>query len=64
MYLLNELLFFSEQATPPVNIPGSTKFTPNGNSFSISWQSPPVTFTGIPVSGLKTQQINIGRFSL
>ncbi|KAJ6663970.1 hypothetical protein lerEdw1_008924 [Lerista edwardsae] len=38
------------QATPPVNIPGSTKFMPNGNSFSISWQSPPVTFTGIPVS--------------
>ncbi|OXB61538.1 hypothetical protein ASZ78_010741 [Callipepla squamata] len=37
-------------ATPPVNIPGSTKFTPNGSSFSISWQSPPVTFTGIPVS--------------
>ncbi|KAM9165670.1 zinc finger protein 704 isoform 1-T1 [Pangshura tecta] len=38
------------QATPPVNIPGSTKFTPNGRSFSVSWQSPPVTFTGIPVS--------------
>uniref|UniRef100_A0A8D0BX19 Zinc finger protein 704 n=1 Tax=Salvator merianae TaxID=96440 RepID=A0A8D0BX19_SALMN len=38
------------QATAPVNIPGSTKFTPNGNSFSISWQSPPVTFTGVPVS--------------
>ncbi|NXX68313.1 ZN704 protein, partial [Spizella passerina] len=38
------------QATPPVNIPGSAKFTPNGSSFSISWQSPPVTFTGIPVS--------------
>ncbi|XP_041911879.1 LOW QUALITY PROTEIN: zinc finger protein 704 [Arvicola amphibius] len=37
------------QATPPVTIPGS-KFTPNGSSFSISWQSPPVTFTGIPVS--------------
>ncbi|XP_075776585.1 zinc finger protein 704 isoform X1 [Pelodiscus sinensis] len=38
------------QATPPVNIPGSTKFTPNGRSFSISWQSPSVTFTGTPVS--------------
>lgn len=38
------------QATPPVTIPGSAKFTPNGSSFSISWQSPPVTFTGIPVS--------------
>ncbi|XP_074843146.1 zinc finger protein 704 isoform X2 [Carettochelys insculpta] len=38
------------QATPPVNIPGSTKFTPSGRSFSISWQSPPVTFTGTPVS--------------
>nr|XP_023504164.1 zinc finger protein 704 [Equus caballus] len=38
------------QATPPVTIPGSAEFTPNGSSFSISWQSPPVTFTGIPVS--------------
>ncbi|CAH6777260.1 Zfp704 [Phodopus roborovskii] len=38
------------QATPPVTIPGSAKFTPNGNRFSIPWQSPPVTFTGIPVS--------------
>ncbi|XP_036293186.1 zinc finger protein 704 isoform X2 [Pipistrellus kuhlii] len=38
------------QATPPVTIPGSAKFTPNGSSFSVSWQSPPVTFTGIPVS--------------
>ncbi|GAB5584061.1 zinc finger protein 395 [Prionailurus iriomotensis] len=37
------------QATPPVTIPGSAKFTPNGSSFSISWQSPPVTFTGIPL---------------
>ncbi|GAB1287373.1 Zinc finger protein 704 [Apodemus speciosus] len=36
------------QATPPVTIPGSAKFTPNGSSFSISWQSPPVTFTGVP----------------
>uniref|UniRef100_A0A4W2IGB8 C2H2-type domain-containing protein n=1 Tax=Bos indicus x Bos taurus TaxID=30522 RepID=A0A4W2IGB8_BOBOX len=36
------------QATPPVTIPGAAKFTPNGSSFSISWQSPPVTFTGIP----------------
>ncbi|OWK04096.1 ZNF704, partial [Cervus elaphus hippelaphus] len=35
------------QATPPVTIPGAAKFTPNGSSFSISWQSPPVTFTGI-----------------
>ncbi|XP_043921712.1 zinc finger protein 704 isoform X2 [Protopterus annectens] len=38
------------EATAPVNIPGSAKFTPNGSSFSISWQSPPVTFTGTPVS--------------
>uniref|UniRef100_W5M4M8 Zinc finger protein 704 n=1 Tax=Lepisosteus oculatus TaxID=7918 RepID=W5M4M8_LEPOC len=39
------------QATAPVNIPSSTNFTPNGSgSFSISWQSPPVTFTGIPAS--------------
>eukprot|EP00062_Callorhinchus_milii_P011894 gi/632958340/ref/XP_007894980.1/ PREDICTED: zinc finger protein 704 isoform X2 [Callorhinchus milii] len=37
------------QATAPVNIPAS-KFTPSSNGFSISWQSPPVTFTGIPIS--------------
>uniref|UniRef100_A0A8D2IPP5 Zinc finger protein 704 n=1 Tax=Varanus komodoensis TaxID=61221 RepID=A0A8D2IPP5_VARKO len=52
------------QATAPVNIPGSTKFTPNGNSFSISWQSPPVTFTGIPVSRTPINKyIHNGRFS-
>lgn len=40
------------QATAPVSIPssssnGSASFTPtNGSTFSISWQSPPVTFTG------------------
>lgn len=48
------------QATPPVNIPGSTKFTPNGNSFSISWQSPPVTFTGVPVSPTHTRPAGSG----
>ncbi|XP_016351957.1 zinc finger protein 704-like isoform X2 [Sinocyclocheilus anshuiensis] len=36
------------QATAPVTIPStsSTGFTPSSSSFSISWQSPPVTFTG------------------
>ncbi|XP_031802088.1 zinc finger protein 704 [Sarcophilus harrisii] len=48
------------QATPPVNIPGSTKFSPNGSSFSISWQSPPVTFTGIPVSPTHNRPVGIG----
>ncbi|XP_018582618.2 zinc finger protein 704 isoform X1 [Scleropages formosus] len=39
------------QATTPVTIPSSNSFTPNGsNSFSISWQSPPVTFTGTSAS--------------
>ncbi|XP_041103992.1 zinc finger protein 704 isoform X1 [Polyodon spathula] len=38
------------QATAPVNIPGSANFTPSSSSFSISWQSPRVTFTGIPAS--------------
>ncbi|XP_007249373.3 zinc finger protein 704 isoform X1 [Astyanax mexicanus] len=40
------------QATAPVTIPAttSTGFTPCSNSFSISWQSPPVTFTGTPAS--------------
>ncbi|KAJ7338948.1 hypothetical protein JRQ81_012850 [Phrynocephalus forsythii] len=48
------------QATAPVNIPGSTKFTPNGNSFSISWQSPPVTFTGVQVSPTHTRPAGNG----
>ncbi|XP_021415519.2 zinc finger protein 704 [Oncorhynchus mykiss] len=46
------------QATSPVTIPStgsgsaaSTSFTPSSSSnFSISWQSPPVTFTGTAVS--------------
>uniref|UniRef100_A0A3Q2ZZZ5 Zinc finger protein 704 n=1 Tax=Kryptolebias marmoratus TaxID=37003 RepID=A0A3Q2ZZZ5_KRYMA len=45
------------QATAPVSIPSSSSnsasnsFTPtNSSSFSISWQSPPVTFTGNSVS--------------
>ncbi|XP_004679833.1 PREDICTED: zinc finger protein 704 [Condylura cristata] len=48
------------QATPPVTIPGSAKFTPNGSSFSISWQSPPVTFTGIPVSPTHNHSVGPG----
>ncbi|ELV10546.1 Zinc finger protein 704 [Tupaia chinensis] len=48
------------QATPPVSIPGSARFTPNGSSFSISWQSPPVTFTGIPVSPTHQQPVGPG----
>ncbi|XP_029920028.1 zinc finger protein 704 isoform X1 [Myripristis murdjan] len=56
------------QATAPVSIPSSssnsagsssTSFTPtNSSSFSISWQSPPVTFTGntpVQVSPSKSQ---------
>lgn len=52
------------QATAPVSIPSSssnsassasTSFTPtNSSSFSISWQSPPVTFTGTTVSPSKS----------
>ncbi|XP_051727613.1 zinc finger protein 704 isoform X2 [Ctenopharyngodon idella] len=40
------------QATAPVTIPStsSTGFTPSSSSFSISWQSPPVTFTGTSAS--------------
>ncbi|KAM5314520.1 zinc finger protein 704 isoform 2-T2 [Glossophaga mutica] len=48
------------QATPPVTIPGSAKFAPNGSSFSISWQSPPVTFTGIPVSPTHHHPVGTG----
>ncbi|XP_048451617.1 zinc finger protein 704 [Rhincodon typus] len=47
------------QATAPVNIPGS-KFTPTSNGFSISWQSPPVTFTGMPVSPTHSHPVEIG----
>ncbi|XP_048384410.1 zinc finger protein 704 [Stegostoma tigrinum] len=47
------------QATAPVNIPGS-KFTPTSNGFSISWQSPPVTFTGMPVSPTHNHPVEIG----
>ncbi|KAM6900005.1 zinc finger protein 704 [Xenentodon cancila] len=53
------------QATAPVSIPSSTSnstssaatsFTPtNSSSFSISWQSPPVTFTGSTMSPSKSQ---------
>uniref|UniRef100_A0A8C7V2R0 Zinc finger protein 704 n=1 Tax=Oryzias sinensis TaxID=183150 RepID=A0A8C7V2R0_9TELE len=53
------------QATAPVSIPSSssnsadsasTSFTPtNSSGFSISWQSPPVTFTGNTVSPSKSQ---------
>uniref|UniRef100_A0A1A8HX97 Zinc finger protein 704 n=2 Tax=Nothobranchius TaxID=28779 RepID=A0A1A8HX97_NOTKU len=50
------------QATAPVSIPcsnsnsASSGFTPNNSSsFSISWQSPPVTFTGNAVSPTKSQ---------
>ncbi|XP_065758713.1 zinc finger protein 704 isoform X2 [Muntiacus reevesi] len=48
------------QATPPVTIPGAAKFTHNGSSFSISWQSPPVTFTGIPVSPTHSHPVGAG----
>ncbi|KAH0617615.1 hypothetical protein JD844_016047 [Phrynosoma platyrhinos] len=58
--LASPLSFPSQDATAPVNIPGSTKFTPNGNSFSISWQSPPVTFTGVPVSPTHTRPAGSG----
>ncbi|XP_038665612.1 zinc finger protein 704 isoform X2 [Scyliorhinus canicula] len=47
------------QATTPVNIPGS-KFTPTSKGFSISWQSPPVTFTGMPVSPTHSHPVGIG----
>ncbi|CAL9691510.1 unnamed protein product [Knipowitschia caucasica] len=51
------------QATTPVSIPsngnnmnGSTSFTPtNSSNFSISWQSPPVSFTGNSMSPSKSQ---------
>uniref|UniRef100_A0A3Q2UEE5 Zinc finger protein 704 n=1 Tax=Fundulus heteroclitus TaxID=8078 RepID=A0A3Q2UEE5_FUNHE len=50
------------QATAPVSIPSSSSnsssasFTPtNSSSFSISWQSPPVTFTGNTVSPTESQ---------
>ncbi|XP_051949187.1 zinc finger protein 704 [Xyrauchen texanus] len=50
------------QATAPVTIPStsSTGFTPSGSSFSISWQSPPVTFTGTSASPTHTRTQGFG----
>ncbi|MGH0125652.1 UNVERIFIED_CONTAM: hypothetical protein FKN15_028204 [Acipenser sinensis] len=50
LYLVHADHAYQVKATAPVNIPGSAKFTPSSSSFSISWQSPPVAFTGIPAS--------------
>ncbi|MGH0132629.1 UNVERIFIED_CONTAM: hypothetical protein FKN15_058540 [Acipenser sinensis] len=50
LYLVHADHAYQVKATAPVNIPGSASFTPSSSGFSISWQSPPVTFTGIPVS--------------
>ncbi|KAL0962021.1 hypothetical protein UPYG_G00334740 [Umbra pygmaea] len=51
------------QATAPISVPSTTStsdgacgFTPSGSSnFSISWQSPPVAFTGAAVSPTHSQ---------
>uniref|UniRef100_H3AV33 Zinc finger protein 704 n=1 Tax=Latimeria chalumnae TaxID=7897 RepID=H3AV33_LATCH len=48
------------QATAPVNIPRSANFTPSDNSVGISWQSPPVAFTGTPVSPMHSRQMGFG----
>uniref|UniRef100_A0A674E4D2 Zinc finger protein 704 n=1 Tax=Salmo trutta TaxID=8032 RepID=A0A674E4D2_SALTR len=58
------------QATSPVTIPStgsgpgsaaSTSFTPSSSSnFSISWQSPPVTFTGTAVSPTHSRTQSFG----
>ncbi|XP_033848829.2 zinc finger protein 704-like isoform X1 [Acipenser ruthenus] len=50
LYLVHADHAYQVKATAPVNIPGSANFTPSSSSFSISWQSPPVAFTGIPAS--------------
>ncbi|XP_030645368.1 zinc finger protein 704 [Chanos chanos] len=51
------------QATAPVTIPSTstTGFTPSSSSsFSISWQSPPVTFTGTSASPTHTRSQGFG----
>ncbi|KAI1901661.1 hypothetical protein AGOR_G00036690 [Albula goreensis] len=49
------------QATAPVTIPSSTNFTPSScSSFSISWQSPPVTFTGTSASPTHSRTQSFG----
>uniref|UniRef100_A0A9J8BQC0 Zinc finger protein 704 n=1 Tax=Cyprinus carpio carpio TaxID=630221 RepID=A0A9J8BQC0_CYPCA len=50
------------QATAPVTIPStsSTGFTPSSSSFSISWQSPPVSFTGTSASPTHNQMQGFG----
>ncbi|KAG9355490.1 hypothetical protein JZ751_000328 [Albula glossodonta] len=48
-------------ATAPVTIPSSTNFTPSScSSFSISWQSPPVTFTGTSASPTHSRTQSFG----
>ncbi|KAA0710515.1 Zinc finger protein 704 [Triplophysa tibetana] len=50
------------QATAPVTIPSTstTGFTPSSSSFSISWQSPPVTFTGTSASPTHSRTQGLG----
>ncbi|KAJ8334276.1 hypothetical protein SKAU_G00399150 [Synaphobranchus kaupii] len=49
------------QATAPVTIPSNTNFTPsNCSSVSISWQSPPVTFTGASASPTHSRTQSFG----
>ncbi|XP_064201655.1 zinc finger protein 704-like [Anguilla rostrata] len=49
------------QATAPVTIPSSTNFTPSScSSVSISWQSPPVTFTGASASPTHSKPQSFG----
>ncbi|TRY84384.1 hypothetical protein DNTS_025469 [Danionella cerebrum] len=50
------------QATAPVTIPSTSSngFTPSSSSFSISWQSPPVTFTGNSASPTHSRTQSFG----
>ncbi|KAG2461469.1 ZN704 protein, partial [Polypterus senegalus] len=47
------------QATNPMSIPVSSKFAPNENGISISWQSPPVIFKGSPGVVTQMRTVNI-----
>ncbi|KAL2103960.1 hypothetical protein ACEWY4_000828 [Coilia grayii] len=48
------------QATAPVNIPMSSEKLESENGISVSWQSPPVIFKGLPGPMSHIRTVNIG----
>ncbi|KAL4655335.1 zinc finger protein 704-like [Arapaima gigas] len=48
------------QATAPVSVPVPSKFVQNESGISISWQSPPVIFNGLPGPAAQIRTVSIG----